>query len=418
MNKKEFKLRRDKLLNAIGKDGVAIIFSAKRYTDNQPYHQNSDFYYLTGFIEPCSIAALIPGRRNGAFILFNRKNDPATEIWDGPYVGQSRACKDFGADQSFDISEIDKILPRLLVNRNNIYTNLDFNGSFDPKIASWLTKSHKLINVGIILDELRLKKSLLEIKTIRKAVEVTTKAYLRALKKCHSNMYEFELEAEILHEFTSFGGCYPAFPTIVASGINACTLHYAKNNKKLIPGELVLVDAGATYNHYCADVSRTFPVNGKFTHKQHIFYEIILNSQQAVIEKIGPGIGWDQLQAIAERAITQGLIDTKILRGNVDQLLIKQKFKPFFMHKIGHWLGLEPHDVGSYRITNKWRTLEPGMVLTVEPGIYIRALNMGIRIEDNVLVTQRGCEVLTSEIPKNITTIEETMKQSSSIISP
>ena len=411
MEKKEFKLRRNKLLQALGKDGAAIVFSAKKCGDNQPYHQNSDFYYLTGFIEPDSIAALIPGGRNREFILFNRKHDPIKEIWEGPYAGQKGACKDFGADQSFAISEVDKILPKLIANRKNIYSNIGFDGSFDPKITSWLTKSHTLTNISKILDEMRLKKSLLEIKTIHKAVEITTKGHLRAMKKCRPKMFEFELEAEILHEFIRLGGYRPAFPTIVASGINACTLHYSKNNKKLIPGELVLVDAGASREHYCADVSRTFPVNGKFTHNQRTFYEIVLSAEKAVIKAIRPRVRWDHLQAIAEHAITRGLLDTKLLHGKIDTLLTKQKVKPFFMHRIGHWLGLDPHDVGAYRIANTWRTLEPGMVLTVEPGIYVKSLNMGIRIEDNVLVTKNGCEVLTSEIPKDVAAIEKTMKK-------
>ncbi len=411
--KKEFKLRRDNLLKTIGNDGIAIVFSAKECCEYHPYQQNSDFYYLTGFIEPESVAVLIPGRCNSEFILFNREHDPKKEIWHGAITGQKGACKDFGADQAFAISEIDKVLPKLLASRKNIYSNTNASDKFDQKIAFWVKKigikSHELISINNILHEMRVKKSNFELNAIRKAVEITTAGHLRAMQKCIPKIYEFELEAEILHEFMRLGGCRPAFPTIIASGINACTLHYSKNNKKITKKELILIDAGARYQNYCADVSRTFPVNGKFTRKQQTCYEIVLNAQIETIKKIRPGVRWDHLQSTAEKVITKGLMDAKILHGNIESLVTKQKFKPFFMHKIGHWLGLEPHDAGKYCIKNKWRTLEPGMVLTVEPGIYLKTLGMGIRIEDNILVTSHGCEVLTSEIPKSVTEIEKIM---------
>jgi len=415
MQNKEFKLRRDKLLKALGVNSVAILFSAKKYGENHPYHQNSDFYYLTGFIEPESIAVLIPGRSKGEFILFNRERDPTKEIWDGSRVGQKGACRNFGADQAFAISEVDRILPSLLTNHYNIYSNVDFDDNFDQRIVSWLSqarsKSHNLINIGKILYEMRLKKSSSELKAIRKAVEITAMGHLRAMKKCSPKMFEFELEAEILHEFVRLGGYQTAFPTIVASGVNACTLHYSKNNRKFIPGELILVDAGARYEHYCADVSRTFPINGKFTRKQRAIYEIVLSAQIETIKQIRPGVGWNHLQATAEHVITAGLIDEKLLRGKIDTLLAEQKFKPFFMHKIGHWLGLDTHDVGEYCAGNKWRVLEPGMILTIEPGIYNKSLSLGIRIEDNILITKGGCEVLTAEIPKYVAEIEKIMKK-------
>jgi Xaa-Pro aminopeptidase len=356
---------------------------------------------------------LIPERRNGEFILFNRKSNPEKEIWDGAYICQNSVRKNFGADQSFAISEVDKILPSLIANHKNIHSNIDFDSSFHPKITSWLTKSHNLINIGIILHEMRLKKSLSELKIIRKAIEITAMGHLRAMQKCRPKIYEYELEAEILYEFIRLGGShYAAFSTIVAGGINACTLHYSKNNKKLISGELVLIDAGARYEYYCADVSRTLPINGKFTKKQHIIYEIVLLAQMEVIKQIRPGVSWDQLQSSCERIITLGLADAKVLCGNINTLIAKQKFKPFFMHKIGHWLGLEPHDVGGYSVGNKWRILEPGMIFTVEPGLYIRSLNIGVRIEDNILVTNNGCEILTADIPKNISEIEKIMRMS------
>jgi len=417
MQSKEFKIRRYELLKAIGNNNIAIVFAAKEQGVNTLYRQNSDFYYLSGFIEPESIAVLIPSsiQSKNKFILFNRENDPSKEVWSGSRAGQKGACRDFGADQSFAITEVDNILPRLLANHNysKVYSNADVDDNFDPRIKRWLSKKHLkssiLLNLGDILHEMRLKKSKIELKSIRKAVEITTMGHLRAMQKCVPNAYEYELEAELLYEFTRRGG-HPAFPSICASGINACTLHYSKNNKRMASGEMVLVDAGAMYNYYSADVSRTLPVNGKFTRKQRTIYEIVLSAQIETIKQIRPGVRWDYLQSTAQRIITAGLVDAKLLKGNIESLLLKQKFKSFFMHIIGHWLGLDIHDVGKYRIDDKWRVLEPGMVLTIEPGIYDpKSLRMGVRIEDNVLVTKNGCEVLTSEIPKTVAEIEKMM---------
>lgn len=413
MKTKEFKLRRDKLLKDIDHDSIVVVFSAQQCEKNYPYRQNSDFYYLTGFIEPDAIAVLTPESRR--FILFSRPRDITKERWDGPYIGQKKACRDFGADQAFAISEANKILPRLLTKYRKVYSNIVLSGNYDLRLTSWLKKSYhklpRLVNLGKILDEIRLKKSNQELKLIRKAVDITSMGHLRAMLKCRPKMFEFELEAEILHEFTRIGGCKPAFPTIIASGINACTLHYSKNNKRLASGEVVLIDAGAKYEHYSADVSRTFPVNGRFTKKQRAIYEIVLTAQLETIKEIRPGVKWDHLQSTAEQFITKGLIDQKLLHGNLETLLAKQKFKPFFMHKIGHWLGLDTHDVGQYKTYGKWRTIEPGMVFTVEPGIYINPLNLGIRIEDNILVTDNGCEVLSSALPKRAAEIEKIMRR-------
>ncbi|MBU0744154.1 MAG: aminopeptidase P N-terminal domain-containing protein, partial [Gammaproteobacteria bacterium] len=284
MLNKEFKLRRNNLLKHLANDSIAVIFAAKEHDKTFYYRQNSDFYYLTGFIEPEAIAVLVPNHSGGTFILFSRENDPTKEQWEGKYAGQTGACHDFGADKSFPISQADIILPRLLAKSNNIYSNIGYEGDFDSKIITWLNqtshststkrkKSPNLINLGEILHEMRVKKSEHEIIMLRKAAEITTKGHLRAMQKCHPNMYEFELEAELLHEFIRLGGRHTAFEPIVAGGVNACTLHYCKNNQKLVAGELVLIDAGAKYDHYSADVTRTFPVNGKFTKEQQTAYE-------------------------------------------------------------------------------------------------------------------------------------------------
>lgn len=378
MQSKEFKLRRDKLLNQIGAGNIAIIFAAKECvrsnTEYYPYRQNSNFYYLTGFTEPDAIAVFVPERKEGEFILFNLERDATKEIWHGQYIGQTGACQYFGADQAFSITKFDLELPHLLANRKR----LD-----DATIEN-------------ILYKMRLKKDISELALMRKAAEITASGYLRAMQKCRPGIYEFELEAELLYEFMRLGGRYEAFKTVVGGGANACTLHYSKNTDKLIDGDLVLVDAGVEYKYYCADVTRTFPVNGKFTPKQRDIYTAVLETQLEVINNIYPGRKFGDLQIIAENTITKYLTSLNLLTAN-------QRFKKFFMHKIGHLLGLDVHDVGKLDI------LEPGMVFTVEPGIYIAQDNIGIRIEDDILVTETGCDILTKAIPKTIEEIEAIM---------
>lgn len=370
--------RRKKLLKQIGNNNIAVVFSSKEYVRGV-YRQDSNFYYLTGFTEPESIAVFAPGRSEGEFILFNLENDTTKELWYGERVGQKKACSEFGADQSFPIKEFDLILNKLLIGR-------------------------KRVEIDSFLYEMRLKKSSYELDIIRKAAKITTEGHLRAMRKCHPDIYEFELEAELLYEFMRLGGRYEAFKTIVAGGVNACTLHYEKNNKKLIDGDLVLIDAGAEYEYYCADISRTFPVNGKFTQKQRTIYEAVLEAQLETIAHIKPGIRFDNLQLIAEDVIAKHLSYLGFLK---EATTVKQ----FFMHKIGHWLGLDTHDVANYKINHEWRILEPGMVLTIEPGIYIISDNIGVRIEDDVLVTENGCEVLTEGLPKTVQEIEAEMKK-------
>jgi Xaa-Pro aminopeptidase len=426
MQNTEFKLRRDELLKRIGANDIAIAFAAKEYvrsgTEYYPYRQNSDFYYLTGFTEPESIAVFIPGHKAGEFILFNRKRDEIKELWHGSCAGQEGVCCDFGVDQAFPIEEADVMLPQLLADRECVYCNVGCDPDFDAKINFWINQaklgvSHKLIDIGTILHEMRLKKNSHESELMHKAAEITAAGFLRAMQKCRSGMYEFELEAELLYEFMRLGGRHVAFQSIIGGGANACILHYAKNTDKLIDGELVLVDAGVEYNYYCADVTRTFPVNGKFTREQRAIYEAVLTTQLEVIKQIRPGIKFNSLQLLAAHVITERLVSLGLLEGRVDDLVAKQSYKPFFMHKIGHWLGLDVHDVGKYHIDDEC-TLEPGMVLTVEPGIYImpdisvdnKWQNIGVRIEDDILVTENGCDVLTKMIPKTVAEIEMTMR--------
>jgi Xaa-Pro aminopeptidase len=425
MQDSEFKLRRDELLKQIGSSSIAIIFAAKEHIRNgseyYPYRQNSDFYYLTGFTEPDSIAVFISGHSEGEFILFSQKRDSTKELWHGLCVGQEGACHDFGANQAFSIEEADILLPKLLADREHVYFNIGCDRDFDSRIDFWISQSkntdaavlYKLINLDKVLHEMRLKKTAHELELMRKAAEITAAGHLRAMQKCRPGMHEFELESELLYEFMRLGSRNMAFQTIVGGGANACTLHYSKNTSELIDGDLVLVDAGVEYKYYCADVTRTFPINGKFTPEQDAIYEAVLTAQLEVINQIRPGVEFNSLQLLAERVITEGLVKLGLLKGRVEDLVSGQSFKPFFMHKIGHWLGLDVHDVGEYQLV-----LEPGMVFTVEPGIYIapnalvdnKWLNIGVRIEDDILVTENGCDVLTNMLPKTAAEIETTMR--------
>lgn len=440
----EFKLRREQLLKSIGHNSVAIIFAAKEFVDgggmNLPYRQNSDFYYLTGFSEPEALAVLLPGRNEGEFVLFNRKRDPQQEQWSGACAGQEGVCEIFGADQAFAISAVDEILPKLLVGRETIYFSIGHDKDCDQNIIFWinacrrqafskeddgtklpLTFPYKQVNLNKVLHPMRLKKIKPELDQMRKAAAITVQGHLRAMQRCCPGMHEFELKAELLYEFTRQGG-REAFASIIASGKNACTLHYSDNDKKILSGDMVLVDAGAEYKHYCADVSRTFPVNGKFTREQSIIYEIVLAAQTEAIKEIRPGASWHHLRSVVRRVIADGLLKLNLIREEEENLNANLGVQSFFPHDIGHWLGLNVHDVGDYYVDREWRTFESGMVLTIEPGIYIarkllganidnKWCDIGVRIEDDILVTDDGCEVLTRELPKDIATIEDVMKK-------
>lgn len=434
IEKKEFVGRRRYLLDQIGNDGVGIVFSAaeslRNGTIQYPYRQNSDFYYLTGFREPESVAVFIPGRKDGEYVLFTRDYDPIQEVWVGHRAGQEGACSDYGAEQAFSIHKIDEIMPKLLTNKHVLYFNLERGyKKFDPRIMEWLSAADKVreggnipyefINIGKIVNGMRLCKSEAEISLIRKAAAISKMAYLRMMHACRPEMFEHELEAELLYEFIKNGGRYQAFETIVGGGANGCVLHYVDNDEKLVNGELVLVDAGVEYEYYSADVTRTFPINGRFNEEQKAIYQAVLDAQLKVIDEIRPGVKWNHLEETAERTITQKLLELGLLCGNLDDLLSKRAFRAFYMHHIGHLLGLDNKDVGLYR-PDDWMALKSGMVFTVEPGIYIsesenvdkKWWNIGVRIEDNILVTEHGCEVLTKDIPKTIDAIEKVMEKS------
>lgn len=429
----EYAKRRKELMRNIGPKGVVVLASASEIPRNgdavYPFRQNSDFYYLTGFDEPEAVAILAPKRKGGEYILFNRVRDRDREIWDGPRAGQEGARKTYLADESYPISELESRLPDLLAGRESVHYTMGLNKSFDhlllesvnkirAKNRSGLQPPIAFIDVMPSLHEMRLLKTPAEMAMMQKAIDITREAHINAMRTCRVGMYEYELEAALTYEFQRHGARSPAYNPIVGAGRNTCILHYISNNQKMADGDLVLIDAGAEYDNYAADITRTFPANGRFTVEQRSIYEIVLKAQLAAIKAIKPGVPWTTMQDVVVKVMTQGLIDVGLLKGKLNDLIAKEAYFPFYMHRAGHWLGLDVHDVGQYRVDGKWRTLEPGMVFTVEPGIYISAdipgvhkrwHNIGVRIEDNVLVTEKGCDVLSAHIPKAIADIEAIM---------
>ncbi len=429
----EYAKRRKDLMRKIGSTGIVILPGAKEILRNGDavYHfrQNSDFYYLSGFAEPDAVLVLAPKREEGEYILFNRVRDREREIWDGPRAGQEGARKDYLADQSFPIDQFELMLPLLLEGRETVHYPVGLYPAFDDlliaamskvraKIRTGLQSPIALVDIGPSLHEMRLFKSQAEIAVMQKAVDITGDAHVRAMQACEPGVNEYQLEAELMHEFQRRGARFPAYNCIVGAGRNSCILHYINNDAKIVDGDMVLIDAGAEYANYAADITRTFPANGKFSAEQRAIYELVLESQLAAIKSVKPGAPWTAPQTAIVKIITQGLIDLGILKGKLDDLIEKQAYFPFYMHRSGHWLGLDVHDGGQYRVDGKWRAFEPGMVLTIEPGIYISAdipgvdkrwHNIGVRIEDNVLVTEKGCDVLSRNIPKQVDEIESLM---------
>lgn len=428
----ELRQRRQQLLSNLKDDELIILIAAPECLRNgdvfYSYRQNSNFYYLTAFPEPEAIAILIPDIKGDRFILFNRAEDPKVAIWSGERIGQIRACQEYGADDAFSIDQLEAKLPEYLMNKHTCYYLGDekFNNPTIVRINKLLGSLRKTPlefakNLVNSVYEMRLRKSPTELNSLRQAARISGDAHLRAMRACRPGLYEYQLEAELLYEFYRLGSQALAYPNIVASGANSCILHYTENRAQLKSGDLVLIDAGCEYQNYASDITRTFPVNGRFNSEQKAIYQIVLNTQQAVIALIKPGLVWNQLQKTCVESLTQGLMDLGLLKGNLDDLIQQRNYQKFFMHGCSHWLGLDVHDVGCYRIEKKWRSLEAEMVFTVEPGIYISPAsdidkkwwNIGIRIEDDVRVTQDACEVLTSQTPKKIADIENLMRSSS-----
>jgi len=434
MKQNEFKIRRRALMQQVGKGNIAIVASASNHTRNRdvefPFRQDSDFYYLTGFNEADSLAVFIPGREQGEYILFCREFDEKKALWEGAHAGLEGATEHYEADDSFPIDDMDEILPGMLENKAKVFYPMGRDPDLDHQLLEWITKIRKqsrnginapgeLVSLEHLLHEMRLFKSTEELALMREAAEVSCQAHVRAMQLCQPGMYEYQIEAEVVHEFMQQGLRYVAYPSIVAGGKNACVLHYVENKDKLKAGDLLLIDAGAECDHYAADITRTFPVSGKFSSAQKQLYQLVLDAQYAAIEQIKPNVPWNNAHDVSVRVLTTGLVDLGLLDGDIDKLIEQETYKQFYMHRIGHWLGMDVHDVGDYKVNDEWRLLEPGMVLTIEPGLYIpedcqavdkKWRGIGIRIEDDVLVTKDGHEVMTHAVPKEIDEIEKLMR--------
>ena len=433
ISKAEFTRRRKKLMGMMDRHSIAIVPGAREVTRSRdteyPFRQNSDLFYLTGFEEPDAVLVLIPGRRQGQVVLFCRERDPEMELWNGYRVGPEGAVAYLGVDDAFPIDDLDEILPGLIEGTQRIYYSMGHDDVFDQRVMGWVNQIRRLVRTGaappadftdlaFLLHEQRLIKSAAEIRVMRRAGEISAEAHTRAMRECQPGRYEYHLEASIQHTFAEYGARFPAYSSIVGSGPNACILHYTENNARMRSGDLVLIDAGCEFQGYAADITRTFPVNGRFTAEQRAIYDLVLAAQRAAIAKVKPGNTWNQPHDATVRVITRGLIKLGLLKGSERDLIKAEAYRDFYMHRAGHWLGLDVHDVGDYRVGGRWRQLEPGMVLTIEPGIYIandnsrvakRWRGIGVRIEDDVVVTDTGCDVLTADVPKRAEDIEALM---------
>lgn len=433
VTRQEFARRRSKLMSVMEPNSIAIIPGAVEKTRSRdteyPFRQDSDFYYLSGFNEPDAVMVLLPGREHGEYVMFCRDRDPAMELWHGYRQGPEGVCKNFGADDAFPIGDIDDILPGLLEGRDRVYYAMGRHADFDQHLMQWVnairakarTGAHppgEFIDLDHFLHDMRLYKSAAEQRIMKRAGEISAGAHVRAMQVCKPGMYEYQLEAEILHEFATHGARFPAYNSIVGAGANGCVLHYVENESQIRDGDLILIDAGCELEGYAADITRTFPASGRFTKEQRQLYDIVLKAQLAAIEQIKPGNHWNQAHDETVRVITEGLVELGLLKGRVSELIEKEAYRDFYMHRAGHWLGLDVHDVGDYKVGDEWRLLEPGMAMTVEPGIYVAPTNdkveerwrgIGIRIEDDVVVTKEGCDILTADVPKTADDIEALM---------
>lgn len=432
MNIKEFARRRKRLMDMMGDESIAILPTSRVRIRNRdvefPFRADSDFYYLSGYPEPEAVLVLIPGRPSGEYILFCRERDKKMETWHGRRAGVEGACEIYGADDAFPIEDMDDILPGMLEDRERIYYTMGNDQTFDHRVVGWVNHVREQIRSGVrapdefislnhILHDMRLYKSREEIKLMRRAAKISAQAHIRAMEVCRPGMMEYEIEAELLHEFMRQGARSPAYPPIVGGGENGCILHYTENSDELRDSDLLLIDAGAEYESYASDITRTFPVNGVFSDAQRAIYEVVLAAQLAAIEQVKPGNHWNDPHDKAVEVLTEGLVDLGLLKGRKRSLIKEQSYTKFYMHRTGHWLGMDVHDVGDYKLEGEWRLLEPGMVMTVEPGLYLPATrglakkwwNIGVRIEDDVLVTKSGHDVLSKDVPKAVAEIEGLM---------
>jgi len=426
-----YRARRERLARAMGA-GVAVIPTAPERIRNRdthyPYRFDSHFYYLTGFPEPEAVAVIVAGEHPKT-VLFCRTRNEEREIWDGFRYGPEAARERFGFDEAQPIEELDAALASLLENQPALFYPVGADAAFDLRAMQWLNAvrarartgaaaPERVQDVRALIDEQRLLKDAREIAVMRRSGRIASAGHRRAMQATRPGRNEYEIEAELLYEFRRGGAQFPAYWPIVAGGPNACVLHYVSNNAQLRAGDLLLIDAGCELDGYASDITRTFPVSGRYSGAQREVYELVLAAQLAAIAEARPGKRWNEPHDAAVRVLAQGMLDLKLLSGSLDTVLEKETYKRFYMHRTGHWLGLDVHDAGEYKRGGEWRALEPGMVLTVEPGLYIRAAddvperlrNIGVRIEDDVLIAAGGCEVLTVDAPKRVDDVEALMR--------
>ena len=432
--KNNFSERRSNLAHKVLDDSAIIIASASvksRISDTDyAYRQDSNFYYLSGYEEPESLILMRPNHANEKFIIFCRDRDPLREQWDGFRTGQEGAISEYGADAAYSINSVDQLMPELLKGSKNIYFSMSSPCGIDFKINHWIEDIRKnmragaeppenLLSLDSILHEMRLIKEDHELDIMKHAADITTEAHVRAMQAVTPGMFEYQLEAEYLYAFNKNGARSPAYNSIVGGGNNSCILHYVENNSELKDGDLVLVDAGCEYQYYASDVTRTFPVNGKFSPEQKEIYTIVLEAHKQSIEQAQPGNKWNLMHEKSVEVLVEGLLSLGLLNGSKEENIEKGLYSKFYMHRIGHWLGMDVHDVGAYKKDGDWRELEKGMVMTIEPGIYIldsledvddKWKGIGVRIEDNIVINDSGNEFLTPDVPRTIEEVEQTVQ--------
>ena len=428
----EFARRRRQLMRMAGEDAILVLPAApervRSHDTHYPYRQDSDFWYLSGFPEPDAVLVLVPGRKHGEAILFCRERDPEREGWDGPRAGQDGAVNDYGMDDAYPIDDLDEILPGLLEGRSRVYYHFGRDADFDLKLIGWVRHvrahvkqgaqpPHEFLELGHLLHELRLFKSKDEIKLMRRAADISVHAHRAAMRVARPGIREYELQADLERVFRAHDA-WPAYNSIVGAGRNACVLHYRANTAQARDGDLVLIDAGAEYRGYAADITRTFPVNGRFSKEQRALHDLVCTAQAAALAQSRPGVAYEAGHDAAVATLTEGLLSLGLLKGRLETAIERGDYKRFYRHKTGHWLGLDVHDVGDYRIDGESRLLEPGMVLTVEPGLYIppdaagvavKWRGLGVRIEDDLAITRDGHEVLTAGLARSAGEIEAFM---------
>ncbi len=430
----EFARRRKQLMRMADEDAILILPAAPERMRSKdttyPYRQDSDFWYLSGFPEPEAVLVLVPGRKHGETLLFCRERDADKEAWDGPRAGQDGAVETYGADDAYPISDLDEILPSLLEGRSRVYYHFGRDTDFDLKLIAWVNRvraqvrqgaqpPHEFLELGHLLHELRLFKSAAELKLMRKAADIGACAQRAAMRATRAGGHEYEIEAALQFEYRRHNAV-PAYEPIVGAGANACVLHYRANRSPVRNGDLVLCDAGAEFALYASDITRTWPVSGGYSKEQRALYQLVLDAQHAALTEARPGRPWIAGHEAAVRTLSEGLLSLGLLKGSLKKVLADNEYKRFYMHKTGHWLGLDVHDVGEYKLAGDFRELEPGMVFTIEPGLYIapgtkgvaaKWQGIGIRIEDDVAITSDGHEVLTNGVPREIDEVEALLAQ-------